>query len=301
MSPIRSDVCNAVAKFMLQTFIRRLHGGRLASYLNFTVAARCHQRPIRVPLTGGIGFGNLYPGEQWMTAVLSVLLPGRAGAFVDVGVNVGQTMIKVKAFNPELPYIGFEPNPVCYSYSYRLIAENGFANCTLLPVGLSNTAAVAPLFINSDADVGGTTIPGFRSPEQWAEVRHVAVFPGDAMLATLDNPLVSVIKVDVEGAELEVLEGLRQTLDTRPFVLCEILPVFTTDCAKGRVRKPRQDRLLANMREAGYDLFRVLPDASAVPLCDVGIHGDPTLTNYLFAPREERAFVEATLVRKTTR
>src|SRR3954454_19952560 len=144
---------------MLQAFIRRLHGGRLTSYLNISVVARCHQRPIRVPLIGGIGFGNLYPGEQWMTYVLFVLLPGRPGAFVDVGVNVGQTMIKVKAFNPDLPYIGFEPNPVCYTYSYRLIAENGFTNCTLLPVGLSNTATVASLFINSDADVGGTTIP----------------------------------------------------------------------------------------------------------------------------------------------
>ena len=53
---------------------------------------------IRVPLIGGIGFANLDPGEEWMTSILSVLLPRRCpGAFVDVGVNVGQTMLKVKA------------------------------------------------------------------------------------------------------------------------------------------------------------------------------------------------------------
>ena len=285
---------------MLNSFIRRLHGGRLGSYVNITVASRCGQRPIRVPLIGGIGFDNLYGGEEWMTAILSVLLPRRAGVFVDVGVNVGQTMIKVKVLNPEQPYIGFEPNPVCYSYTHRLIAENGFAKCTLLPVGLSNSATVAPLFINADADVGGTTIPGFREPHQWTEIRHVAVFPGDAMLATLDSPPVSVIKVDVEGAELEVLEGLRQTLDTLPFVLCEILPLFTDNCGKGRFRKPRQNRLLANMREAGYELFRVLADASVVPLHDIATHEDPSLSNYLFAPREERPFVDATLVRRTS-
>jgi FkbM family methyltransferase len=284
---------------MLHSFIRRLHGGRLVSYVNMTVPIRCAQRPVRVPLLGGIGFDNLYAGEEWMTAILAVLLPRRAGAFVDVGVNVGQTLLKVKVLHPERPYIGFEPNPVCYNYTRRLIEENGFTNCTLLPVGLSNTATVAPLFINADADVGGTTIPGFREPHQWTQVRHVAVFPGDAMLATLDTPPVSVIKVDVEGAELEVLEGLRQTLDTRPFILCEILPLFTDGCAKGRFRKPRQDRLLANMREAGYELFRVLADASVVPLHDIETHEDPSLSNYLLAPHEERAFVDATLVRTT--
>ncbi len=268
--------------------------------MNITVTGRCAQRQIRVPLIGGIGFANLNPGEEWMTSILSVLLPRRAGAFVDVGVNVGQTMLKVKALNPEQPYIGFEPNPACYCYTQRLIAENGFANCTVLPVGLSNTATVAPLFIKGEADVGGTIIPGFRYREQWAHMRHVAVFPGDAMLATLGSPLVSVLKVDVEGAELEVLEGLRLTLETRPFILCEILPLFVDDCAKGRFRKPRQDRLLANMREAGYELFRVLGDGSVIPLPDIATHADPSLSNYLFAPREERAFVDATLLRTTT-
>ena len=103
-------------------------------------------------------------------------------------------------------------------------------------------------------------------------MRHVAVFPGDAMLATSGVPLVSVLKVDVEGAELQVLEGLRLTLQTRPFILCEIFRSSWSDCAKGRFRKPRQDRLLANMREAGYELFRVLGDGSVIPLPDIATH-----------------------------
>jgi FkbM family methyltransferase len=234
-----------------------------------------------------------------MERVLPTLMKRRPGAFVDVGVNVGQTLIKVKRLDPAIQYIGFEPNPICYSYTQRLIADNGFTNCTLLPVGLSNTATIVSFFVRSAADVGGTTVDGFRSAAQFSDVRHVAVFAGDAVLATIGGPVIGVIKVDVEGAELEVLQGLAATLATRPFVICEILPVFTVDGPKGRFRKPRQEALLARMREAGYVLYRLMPDASAVPLDEIEVHGDPALSNYLFAPEEERAFVTAALMKGT--
>jgi FkbM family methyltransferase len=277
--------------------LRRFNGSRLSTLFNVTVPAGATDRGVRIPLLGGIGFDNLQAGETWLDPVLQVLMGRRAGTFVDVGVNVGQTLIRVKRLNPDAPYIGFEPNPVCYSYTQRLIADNGFQHCTLLPVGLSSKAGIASFFIRSDADVGGSTIDGFRSARQYSRIERVAVFPGDDALATLGTPPLSVIKIDVEGAELEVIEGLRGTLATRPFVVCEILPVFTEDGAKGRFRKPRQEALLDCMRQAQYVLYRIMPDASIAPLTGIEIHGDPRLTNYLFAPQEERGFVEEALAR----
>jgi FkbM family methyltransferase len=282
-----------------ESFARRFLQSRLARYVNVTMLVRRDGCPRRVPLIGGVGIDNLSPGEPWMSRILPQLLRRRPGAFVDVGVNVGQTLLKLKAIDPACPYIGFEPNPACFCYTQRLISDNGFVNCTVIPVGLSNRATVVPFFLDDEVDVGGSSIEGFRKPNQYSHVRHVAVFPGDTVLATLDRPTVGVLKVDVEGAELEVLEGLRETLDSRPFVLCEILPVFTRDGVKGRFRKPRQDKLLAVMRAARYALYRVLPDASVVPMDDIEIHGDPSLSNYLFAPDEQRAFVEGAFRRGT--
>jgi hypothetical protein len=118
---------------------------------------------------------------------------------------------------------------------------------------------------------------------------------GDDVLATLELRDVAVLKIDVEGGELEAIEGARDTLTRRPFVVCEILPLFSETGQKGRFRKPRQDRLLALMRDAGYALYRVLPDATAVRLEGIEIHGDLALTNYLFAPTEETGWVEKAL------
>jgi FkbM family methyltransferase len=280
--------------------VLRFNGSRLSPFLNVTIPARLTGRGIRVPLVAGVGFDNLQPTEHWMDAVLPVLLQHRSGAFVDVGVNVGQTLIKLRQADAAVPYIGFEPNPVCYTYTQKLIAENHFEHCTLVPVGLSNTATVVSFHMRGDADVGASTVDGFRKlDDDQHRIRLVPVFTGDEMIERLGTPPVSVLKVDVEGAELEVLQGFRSTLASRPLVLCEILPLFSVDGPKGRFRKPRQEALLAFMRQAGYSLYRVLPDATAVPLHDIEVHRDPELTNYLFAPRETCGVVDAKLGTRT--
>ena len=276
--------------------VLRFNGSRVSPFVNVTIPAHVSGRGIRVPLLAGVGFDNLQPTEHWMDAILPVLLGNRPGAFVDVGVNVGQTLIKLRQFDAAVPYVGFEPNPVCYTYTQKLIAENRFGHCTLVPVGLSNAATVVSFHMRSDSDVGASTVDGFRKLGDGPhDVRLVPVFTGDDMLERLGTPQVSLLKIDVEGAELEVLQGFESTLGTRPLVLCEILPLFSEDGPKGRFRKPRQDALLAFMRQAGYSLYRILPDATALPLRDIEVHRDPELTNYIFAPQESCAFIESAL------
>jgi FkbM family methyltransferase len=280
--------------------VLRFNGSRVSPFLNVTIPARISGRGIRIPLIAGVGFDNLQPTEHWMDAILPVLLRSRAGTFVDVGVNVGQTLIKLRQFDPAVPYLGFEPNPVCYTYTQKLIAANRFEHCTLVPVGLSNAATVVSFHMRSDSDVGASTVDGFRKlGDDQHRIRLVPVFTGDDMLERLGTPAVSVLKVDVEGAELEVLQGFESTLARRPLVLCEILPLFSDDGPKGRFRKPRQDALLAFMRQAGYSLYRILPDATAVPLREIEVHRDPDLTNYIFTPQESSAFIEASLAART--
>ena len=43
--------------------------------------------------------------------------------FIDVGVNVGQTLLKLKSISSEINYLGFEPNPNCVNYLKNLITN----------------------------------------------------------------------------------------------------------------------------------------------------------------------------------
>jgi FkbM family methyltransferase len=256
---------------------------------------------VVVPLLGNTGFDNLSPSERWLTTWLSRLLKDREGVFVDIGVNVGQTLLKVKTLFPHVQYVGFEPNAVCFHYTQRLVELNGFEHCTLLPVGLSNRTALIPCFMRHEHDVSASVVAGFRPLWKVPERMYVAVFDGDAVLEQLEVGRVAVVKIDVEGGELEVVEGLRKTIGRdRPLIFCEILPLYPEDPHKLHFRQPRQERLLADLRQLGYVMYRLLEDGTAVSLTDIEPHGNVKLTNYLFAPVEDAALIARAAAEGTT-
>jgi hypothetical protein len=62
--------------------------------------------------------------ELWMIDLLKIVLPIGNKSFVDVGINVAQTLLKLKSVSPEINYIGFEPNPVYTNYGAKLIKKH---------------------------------------------------------------------------------------------------------------------------------------------------------------------------------
>ena len=267
---------------------RALHRRGALWRTNFTVGGRLAGRPLRVPFQFGAGWEHLRMAEMWLYHGLERVMRGRPGAFVDAGVNVGHTLVKVKAVDPEREYIGFEPNPHCLRYTQQLIAVNSFTRCTVVPVGISNRTGIMKLFMNPDADPSATIVEGFREPTRYARSVPVPVFVGDDVLDTLGVDRVSVVKIDVEGGELDVMEGLRRTLQrSSPIVFCEVLPVFDEQSEMGRFRLQRQTALQRLLSDVDYDIFRMYFDNIIEPVDDFGIHADMTRSNYVFVPRSE--------------
>ena len=267
---------------------RALHRRGALWRANFTVTGRLAGRPLRVPFQFGAGWEHLRMAEMWLYHGLERVMRGRPGAFVDAGVNVGHTLVKVKAIDPDREYIGFEPNPHCLRYTQQLIAANRFTRCIVVPVGISNRTGIMRLFMNHDADPSATIVDGFREPDRYARSVPVPVFVGDEVLDTLGIGQVSVVKIDVEGGELDVMEGLRRTLRrSSPYVFCEVLPVFDERSEMGRFRLQRQTGLQRLLGDLGYDIFRMYFDNTVEAVDAFGIHADMTRSNYVFVPRNE--------------
>ena len=290
-----------------QWLTRRLCGSRVLQYANFTLTGTVNDAPVRVPVVAGLGLMSvpLWEQEPWLNRTIATLLAGSSGAFVDVGVNLGQTLIKVKTLQPDRAYIGFEPNPTCVAFVRRLVAANRFRDTTVVPFGLSDAARTLALFARGEdpADSSATVVPDLYTTQETWERTPVAVMPGDEALATLGVGRVAVLKIDVEGAELEVIRGLEGTLRAhRPSVICELLPSYAPGQKRWAFRQPRTEAVVATMRSLGYRLFRLLPSGEALPLETIEPHSDNSLTNYAFVPSDVVAvFTRDTMSAATAR
>ena len=124
----------------------------LSKIINFHLTIKRNKRRIKVPIINGLGFHNLVVLEKWMDDLISSILKIQEGAFIDVGANLGQTLLNVICNKGGgIDYFGFEPNYTCCNYLYELIRVNRLPNCHVIPVGLSNNDGIFKLFAKSES------------------------------------------------------------------------------------------------------------------------------------------------------
>jgi FkbM family methyltransferase len=239
-------------------------------------------REFVIPIING---RKTYAMEPWMADVIRLLFSHKTGAFIDVGVNLGQTLLKVAAIDPERQYLGFEPNPTCVDYVWKLIEKNHL-DYTVIPAGVGDQTTVGNLhlFRNEDTDSSASTVSNFRPTE--VASRPVLLIDADSLPDGTIPAQVAVVKIDVEGGELEVMRGLRPVLErSRPFIVVEILPASNPE------RLARQDAIEALMKELDYSISRIArtPDQRLerlVPIDTCGVQTDLSCCDYVLAPRE---------------
>ena len=242
-----------------------------------------------IPIING---RKTYSSEEWMAQVLRILLANTKGAFVDVGVNLGQTMLKVAAIDPSRTYLGFEPNVACADYANALKRANGL-DFTIIPAGLGHGPDILMLqkYREEVTDPSASLVAGFRD-QKVHDTLPVMIIGWQQLPRTIVPEEVAVVKIDVEGGEAEVLEGVEQMLaDKRPYLMVEILPAYNEANSSRIARQERIEQVLAR---ADYTMFRIRRDAqerfsTLEQIAAIGIHGDLALSDYVMAPSERVA------------
>jgi FkbM family methyltransferase len=144
---------------------------------------------------------------------------------VDAGANIGQTLLDYIHAGTKRRYWGIEPNPECLPILRHIIKRNNLRQCSVLDVGLSDIREVGQLHVSPTfrTDTRATLRSDVR-PGRDYQVTRVELVPFDELRERHQIRHMSLVKIDVEGAELEVLRGMSATLNTdRPPVLCEVL------------------------------------------------------------------------------
>jgi FkbM family methyltransferase len=235
--------------------------------------------------------------EPWLDDVLRAAFRCRDGAFIDVGANIGRMMLKVLAIDDTRQYVGFEPQVTCSAILQTFIRENGLNKHTILPIGLATGNTTVELLVSGeDFDPTASMVQSFRPDGFYREHQYVCVRNGDEVVAELDLRAIAVIKIDVEGAELEVIEGLSNTLrKQQPFVVFEVLNFYLLATNQPlpeqtvKFRQNRIERLEHLLRSFGYGIFRIVPGGpQAVRKIQPESTPDLRLANYIAVPRDSQ-------------
>jgi FkbM family methyltransferase len=227
---------------------------------NLTTTKKINSVAFKLPLLNAIGALNILPHEKWMIQLFELLLKSEPNSiFLDVGVNVGQTLLKIKSIKKEIEYYGFEPNSACNYYLQALIKANKLSNCHLFPVGLGEKINVGEFYIFDDdiSSASGTTISDLLDKRP-AYIDYIPVFPLDFFKERFfKGKVVNLLKIDVENGELEVLKGAMETIkDYSPFIITEILPIVNkATVEKTNARKLEMQKL---MNSTNYLFFKIV-------------------------------------------
>jgi FkbM family methyltransferase len=165
--------------------------------------------------------GTYEPNEFMFLA--QVLRPGMT--FIDVGANDGlYTLFASSRVGPTGKVIALEPSSREFSRLERNLRLNRAANVTALRRAASDHEGAAVLRLAEFGHEGLNTLGQFAYSIEQEATEEVRLATLDSIIEPQNLERIDVLKMDVEGGELNALKGAQRILAThKPLILLEIV------------------------------------------------------------------------------
>lgn len=239
-------------------------------------------------LKKGIGISNFFKDyELWMDQWLPKLINNSGhDVFIDIGANTGQTLLKVQSHFPNIPYYAIEPNKHCVDYLHDLCEVNQFSHVRILNYALADRQGETELLMRYPDDLLATTSPSFRKYTRYSSKMKVPMISGDSLIDEEKLKNISVIKIDVEGGEAKVIDGLRQSIQRfQPYIICEVLPLNSKDKSVSNYRRSSARHLMETLESLDYAIFNIHHAEQIFHIDELSSSLESS--NYLFLPKNK--------------
>ncbi len=156
------------------------------------------------------------------TVELAIDLAGEDATVFDIGSHLGMISIPILRRRPGVKVIGVEASPKTFEFLKRTRDESSFTDrWTLHQVAATDEAGTITFFAHNAKDGAYDGIQATGRGEGAREVSVEAVRV-DSLWEQAGRPKVSLVKMDVEGAEISALKGMSAMLASeRPALLLE--------------------------------------------------------------------------------
>jgi FkbM family methyltransferase len=192
-----------------------------SAYIDELVKQDYRRHPIEVKRTHGFEI-LLNPNDSWLSPIVAIIgtyEPDETRLFkrvlrsgskvIDVGANLGWfTLLAATVVGRSGLVISLEPEPKAFSSLVKSVQRNGFKNVIPLNQAASDVDGAQTLFLHRGDSLGNSIVRNFGDggiPVASSTLDNLARAYG--LLA------VDLVKVDAEGAEPEVIAGMRWLID----------------------------------------------------------------------------------------
>jgi FkbM family methyltransferase len=130
---------------------------------------------------------------------------------VDIGANAGLLARHFRRIVGKSGMVfAFEPDPSVFEFAK--FNNRRFANVEVIQSAVSDNEQPAVFYLNYESSASNSLFGRSRTGESMT----VPCTSLDAFLKSRGDPEVDLVKIDVEGAELQVLRGMRRTIARLP-------------------------------------------------------------------------------------
>lgn len=175
--------------------------------------------PAGLTLKGAMGW---LVRDDYITKMAEDLLANDAIYCVDVGACVGAVSLMMALISPGASILSLEPSRVNWEYLIENTKNEPRIECRKIAVSDSHemvTLARPTLEQKTRNNIEGNTgiVSAFGEGTQWRE--EVEAHPLDDIVRHAD-----IVKIDVEGYEWKVLNGMKRLLaESRPVLMIELI------------------------------------------------------------------------------
>jgi FkbM family methyltransferase len=191
--------------------------------------------------------------KQYLIAWENMVRPD--SVVVDAGANAGYYSIAAAAKAKGGKIYSFEPAEPAWNQLLRNIEINHFQHVSANRLALGNRQGNETLYLSSTANSGMSAL---QPPENFeGETANIEMTTLDHWLSKNSITRLDLVKIDIEGAELQALKGMQETLlRFKPVLFIEV-------CSELLKRSGSSvEELYTFLQINGYEAWKIMLDSS---------------------------------------
>ena len=238
---------------------------------------------MRIKKSVGRWIGKPYRVDPYLSLCRKLLVSVPAPIVIDVGANIGTTVLPLAKQFPNGHFIAIEPHPLPAARFIQNCQMNALGNVSLVQAAIHSATGLTKIYTCS-SNSGGHRLTGFEGRSDLAPLsalQYVSVFslPLSRVFQSFNLTYCHVLKIDVEGMEWDVLESLGDFLT--PSRIGTVIAEYGPEGMR-KAGKSGWD-LVHLMLSKGYRCQELTTGKSICCKEDIPALPDYTVTDFVFA------------------